>query len=94
MLAFLACLLSAVGSGNAFAEPSSATERPNFVFILSDGQGWTGLSVAMHDALPNSKSDFCRTPHLEKLAEQSMRFPDVYAPAPVCSPTRYSLQTR
>jgi len=85
--------LSAVGSGNALAEPASATERPNFVFILSDDQGWTGLSVAMHDALPNSHSDFYRTPHLEQLAEQSMRFTDAYAPAPVCSPTRYSLQT-
>ncbi|MDP6468536.1 MAG: sulfatase-like hydrolase/transferase [Pirellulaceae bacterium] len=91
-IAGLACCLSAVGSGNALAEPSNATERPNIVFILSDDQGWTGLSVAMHDALPNSKSDFYRTPHLEQLAEQCMRFTDAYAPAPVCSPTRYHIR--
>lgn len=70
----------------------SATPR-NFIFILSDDQDWTGLSVRMHPDLPNSKSDFYRTPNLEKLAAQGMRFSAAYAPAPVCSPTRISLQT-
>jgi len=77
----------------AFAARAGPVDRPNFVFILSDDQDWTGLSVQMHDAVPNSKSDFYRTPNLKKLAEQGMRFTDGYAPAPVCSPTRYSLQT-
>lgn len=66
---------------------------PNFIFILSDDQDWTGLSVQMHPDLPNSKSDFYRTPNLEKFAAQGMRFSAAYAPAPVCSPTRISLQT-
>lgn len=70
-----------------------AAESPNFIFILSDDQDWTGLSVQMHPDLPNSKSDFYRTPNLEKFAAQSMRFSAAYAPAPVCSPTRISLQT-
>lgn len=67
--------------------------RPNFVFILSDDQDWTGLSVQMHDSVPNSKSDFYRTPNLERFAAQGMRFSNAYAPSPVCSPTRYSLLT-
>jgi len=67
--------------------------RPNFVFILSDDQGWSGLSVAMHDGIPGSKSDFHRTPNLERLARQGMRFSAAYAPSPVCSPTRISLLT-
>lgn len=86
--------LSALGPCcSVSAEPKPASDRPNFVFILSDDQDWTGLSVQMHDAMPNSKSDFYRTPNLERLAAQGMRFTDAYAPAPVCSPTRYSLQT-
>lgn len=72
---------------------SFAAESPNFIFILSDDQDWTGLSVQMHPDLPNSKSDFYRTPNLEMLAAQGMRFSAAYAPAPVCSPTRISLQT-
>ena len=47
----------------------------------------------MHDKVANSKSDFYQTPNLEKFAAQGMRFTDAYAPSPVCSPTRYSLQT-
>lgn len=68
-------------------------ERPNIVLLLADDQDWTGLSVPMHPDLPNSKSDFYRTPNLEKFAAQGMRFSAAYAPAPVCSPTRISLQT-
>lgn len=72
---------------------ASTTERPNIVFILSDDQDWAGLSVQMHPDVPNSKSDFYRTPNLEKFAAQGMRFSAAYAPSPVCSPTRISLMT-
>jgi hypothetical protein len=49
-------------------------EKPNIVFLLSDDQDWTGLSVRMHPDIPNSKSDFYETPNLEKFAAQGMRF--------------------
>lgn len=67
--------------------------RPNIVFMLADDQGWSGLSVAMHPDIPGSKGDIYHTPNLEKFAAQAMRFSAAYAPAPVCSPTRISLQT-
>ena len=47
----------------------------------------------MHDKSANSKSDFYQTPNLEKLTDQGVRFTDAYARSPVCSPTRYRLQT-
>ena len=78
---------------SAPAATENVDRRPNFVLLLSDDQDWTGLSVPMHDRIANSKSDFYQTPNLEKLAAQGMRFTDAYAPSPVCSPTRYSLQT-
>jgi len=70
-----------------------AAERPNIIFMLADDQGWNGLSVAMHPNIAASKSDIYHTPSLEKLSLQGMRFSAAYAPAPVCSPTRISLQT-
>ena len=70
-----------------------AADRPNIIFMLADDQGWNGLSVAMHPTVAGSKGDIFYTPHLEKFAGQSMRFSAAYAPAPVCSPTRISLQT-
>jgi len=81
------------GAFAAGAPPVPPSRQPNFVFILSDDQDWTGLSVTMHDQVPNSRSDFYRTPNLERLAAQGMRFSTAYAPSPVCSPTRYSLLT-
>lgn len=72
---------------------SSAAERPNIILMLADDQGWSGLSVAMHPDVPGSKGSIEHTPNLEKFAAQGMRFSAAYAPAPVCSPTRISLQT-
>ncbi len=81
----------------AMAWPSpplaSACDQPNIILMLSDDQGWNGLSVAMHPEVAASKGEIFQTPHLEKLAAQGMRFSAAYAPAPVCSPTRISIQT-
>ena len=66
-------------------------QQPNFIFMLSDDQSWNGLSVAMHPEMANSKCPIVKTPNLERLAAQGMRFSAAYAPASVCSPTRLSL---
>lgn len=75
------------------ASPVRAADQPNFIFMLSDDQGWNGLSVPMHPDVAGSKGDIFHTPNLEKLAAQGMRFSSAYAPASVCSPTRISIQT-
>ena len=67
--------------------------QPNIILLLSDDQSWSGLSVQMHDDVPESKGEIFHTPNLEKLAAQGMRFSAAYSPASVCSPTRVSLQT-
>ena len=45
----------------------------------------------MHNE-PGSKSDYHETPNLEVLAKKGIRFSDAYASAPVCAPSRYSIQ--
>ena len=70
-----------------------AQEQPNFIFLLSDDQSWTGLSCQMHPEMPESKSSFIETPNIARLASEGMRFSAAYSPASVCSPTRISLQT-
>jgi arylsulfatase A-like enzyme len=67
-------------------------QRPNFIFILTDDQGWTSTSQLMDDNIPNSKSDYFETPEIEKLAERGMRFTNGYAPSALCCPTRRSIQ--
>lgn len=75
------------------ASSAISAERPNILFLLSDDQAWAGLSCQMHPDLPESRHPFAETPSIANLAEQGMRFSAAYAPAPVCSPTRISLQT-
>jgi arylsulfatase A-like enzyme len=71
---------------------SNKNNSPNFIVILVDDQGWNGTSVQMSDVLLLSKSDYHQTPNLEKLADRGMRFSSAYASAPVCSPSRYTIQ--
>ncbi len=75
-----------------FPKPLEKDITPNFIFILVDDQGWNGTSVQMMQNESGSKSDYFETPHLEHLAKNGMRFSDAYASAPVCAPSRYSLQ--
>ena len=73
--------------------PLKSNEKsPNFIIILADDQGWNGTSVQMMDDEIQSKSDYHQTPHIVALANRGMRFSSAYASAPVCSPSRYSIQ--
>jgi arylsulfatase A-like enzyme len=91
ILASLTTAASAALGADRGADPDA--DRPNIVFMLADDQGWNGLSVAMHPKVAASRGEIFQTPNLEKLAAEGMRFSSAYAPAPVCSPTRISLQT-
>ena len=71
------------------AEPA----RPNFVLILGEGHGWSSTSVKMDEAVAESKSTFVRTPNLERLAREGMRFAHFYASSPRCTPSRAALFT-
>jgi len=65
---------------------------PNFVLIYIDDLGWDNTSVLMDRRHPNDKQKFYETPNLEKLALRGMRFSNAYSPAPVCTPSRKSIQ--
>ena len=57
---------------------------PNIVLFLVDDMGWM-------DSTPYG-SEYYETPHMQRLAQQSMRFTNAYA-LPLCSPTRASILT-
>ena len=70
---------------------AASTDSPNFVIIMTDDQSWVGTSLQIDPEDERSKSDYFRTPHIEKLASMGMRFTRGYSPAPFCCPTRRSL---
>ena len=77
---------------SALANVGQAATHPNFVIFYVDDLGWADSSVRMMDDEPLSASDFYRTPALERLAKQGMRFSNGYAPTPTCTGSRISIQ--
>ncbi|MCZ0950969.1 MAG: sulfatase [Rhodospirillaceae bacterium] len=71
--------------------PGQDSSTPNIILIVADDQGWNHLSVPMNDELPGSGSDYFRTPNIERIAAAGMRFPNAYAAAPMCGPSRIAL---
>ncbi|QEU93338.1 sulfatase family protein [Streptomyces kanamyceticus] len=67
------------------AAPNRRAKRPNILFILGDDLGWADLS--------SYGSPHIKTPHLDRLARQGVRFTDAYSGSATCSPTRFSLYT-
>jgi arylsulfatase A-like enzyme len=59
--------------------------QPNIVIILADDFGWGDLSCY--------GGTIARTPHLDTMAREGVRFTQFYASAPICSPSRCGLIT-
>lgn len=78
-------------SSDVQGQVQAEDSKPNIVFFLADDQGWNDLSVQMDDDIPGSKSDYHRTPNIERIANSGMRFSNAYAAAPMCNPSRRSL---
>jgi arylsulfatase A len=76
---FLAVLLTAAPCVSA--EPS----RPNIVILLADDLGWGDPGCY--------GATLVKTPNIDRLAAEGMRFTDAHSPASVCTPSRYNLMT-
>ena len=62
-----------------------AAEKPNVIFILTDDQGYEDLECFGAKGF--------KTPNINKLAAEGIRFTDYYAPAALCTPSRAGLLT-
>ena len=51
------------------------------------------IDTLRYDYIAANGNDFIRTPNLDKLASQGMRFTDAHSSSGVCSPSRYTLLT-
>lgn len=74
-------------AGSTFA----AERRPNFLLILTDDQGWSQVSRTMDPRVPEGQSAYLRTPNIDRIGREGVRFSSGYAPAPLCTPTRRSI---
>jgi len=84
-----AALIAAVPT---FADKTEATgKKPNILFFFVDDMGWQDTSEPFWTQRTALNRKY-KTPNMEKLARQGMKFTQAYACA-VCSPLRVSLMT-
>ena len=78
-------LFFSVAAALAMARPATAAEPPNIVYILADDLGYAELGCYGQKKI--------RTPNIDRLAAEGMRFTQHYSGNAVCAPSRCSLMT-
>ncbi len=77
------CLVALEGPSLAIAATNSV--RPNIVFFLADDQRFDQLGCAGHPIV--------RTPHIDRLAQQGVRFRHAFVTTSICAASRVSILT-
>lgn len=81
--AFSSLALSGLGAASLLRAQNAL---PNIVLIMADDLGYGDAGCYNRDAK-------FRTPHIDRIAREGVRFTDAHSPSAVCTPTRYGLMT-
>lgn len=66
-------------------QQNKTIKKPNIVFILADDLGYGDLGCY--------GNPFNKTPHIDRLSKEGMKFNQAYTASPVCSPSRAAILT-
>ena len=84
-LMITAIFLIGLGEPTLKGQSEGSDRQPNIIFIMADDLGWGDLGSYGQKRI--------RTPHLDRMAAEGMRFTQVYAGSTVCAPSRSVLMT-
>ncbi|MDC0200833.1 sulfatase-like hydrolase/transferase [Verrucomicrobia bacterium] len=65
--------------------PCAKGSRPNVLVVFIDDMGWGDFSCFGNRS--------AKTPHIDKLAQEGVRFEQFYVNSPICSPSRVAIST-
>lgn len=83
-LQYILIVALSLSFATAFTQPLS-NKRPNIIYIYADDMGYGELGCYGQQKI--------KTPNLDRLAKEGMRFTQHYTSAPVCAPARCMLMT-
>src|SRR5688572_20207647 len=67
---------------------AAATNRPNFLFIYTDDQRYDALSVVQREQGERGRFPWLKTPNLDRIAAEGVRFRNAFVVSALCSPSR------
>src|ERR1051325_4128034 len=79
---FLGGAITAVAATAVSCHRARRDTRPNVLFILTDDQRWDCMSCAGHP--------FLKTPNIDRIANEGVRFANAFVTTSLCSPSRAS----
>ena len=88
LFALIIIIMAGCGGQNQIKETRETEEpeeRPNIIYILADDLGYNELGSYGQEKI--------RTPHLDRLAAEGMKFTQHYSGSTVCAPSRCVLLT-
>jgi len=68
------------------SEGNKQIKTPNIIYVLADDLGYGDISTF------NEKGKI-KTPNIDRIAEEGIKFTDAHSASSVCTPTRYSILT-
>ncbi|MEO1998213.1 MAG: sulfatase-like hydrolase/transferase [Planctomycetaceae bacterium] len=81
----LITLAVTVTASPSLVEAADRKPKPNIVLVFIDDMGWGDFSCFGNNA--------ARTPHIDRLAKEGIRFEQFYVNSPICSPSRTAIST-
>jgi len=72
---------------------SLSGKRPNFIFVLTDDQRWDAMSVVQREQGAKGRFPWLKTPNLDRIAAEGVRFRNAFVVNSLCSPSRASFLT-
>jgi arylsulfatase A-like enzyme len=73
----------------AAAEPG----KPNFLFVYTDDQRWDAMSVVQKEHGDKGRFPWIKTPNMDRLAAEGVRFRNMFVVNSLCAPSRASFLT-
>ena len=71
----------------------NASSRPNFIFIYTDDQRWDILSVVQRELGAKGRFPWLKTPNMDRIANEGVRFRNAFAVNSLCAPSRATFLT-
>jgi arylsulfatase A-like enzyme len=93
MRRLLCCLLTLTGLALCPAPLHAEARKPNFVFIYTDDQRWDALGVVQKEHGDKGRFPWIRTPNMDRLAAEGVRFRNMFVVNSLCAPSRASFLT-